>query len=247
MKGDFFIPYLRKIIRSGDVLEIEEYYSNDSSLAKLSSSASDPVNPKKALYEYRSRVKKLSRLINANFSSGDLFVTLTFRKSVSTTQAKRDLLNFIRSLKRRRARLRLPPLKYISVTELGVNSKNKHHHLLINNMPADDVISLWKHGKVLISRLSPYSDYTGLAHYITKENKRKNENRWRRSHNLLVPQPQIFPVNPSPHNIKLPLPFKDFHVVVNENYFLESAGIRKYLKAIAPSGHDWAGGDQLFL
>ena len=37
------------------------------------------------------------------------------------------------------------------------------------------------------------------------------------------------------------------HIVANENYYGKGAGMRKYLRAVAPGGHDWGCGDELLL
>ena len=240
------IPYIRRVIRSGDVLEIEEYYTDERG-PNYKGSYAPPDKEKKAEYIHRGRVRQLSRLINANFKEGDLFVTLTFRKSVSLAQCRTDMINYLRRLKSRRTKLGLEPLKYIYVTERGVLGRNKHHHLLLNDMPTDDVIELWKQGRVLISRLSPYADYTGIANYITKEDRPRNEKGWRRSHNLIVPRPQTVYLQPYADNIRLPAECRGFHIVANENYYGKGAGMRKYLRAVAPGGHDWGVGDELLL
>jgi hypothetical protein len=240
--------YVRRVIRSGDVLEIEEFYTCEKGTPVGTPSPYPAADKeKKQEYEYRGRVKKLSRLINANFCEGDLFLTLTFRKSVSIAQSKDDLHNFLRALRRRRRADGLADLKYISVTEVGIGGANKHHHLLINDMSADSAIKLWRHGRVLVSRLTPYADYTGLAHYITKENKRPYENRWNRSRNLLQPEIREIPVNPCMDSLSLPVEYSGFHIISNENFYGESIGMRKYLRAIAPAGHDWSDGSDLLL
>ena len=244
-KGAIDIPYIRRVIRSGDVLEIEEFFTDERG---VNCRVQPPIDKeKKAEYVHRGRVRQLARLINANFKEGDLFVTLTFRKSVSIAQSRVDMVNYIRRLKRCRENRELSPMKYIYVTERGTSGRNRHHHLILNDMPTDDVIRLWKHGRVLISRLSPYADYTGIANYITKEKRPRDEKGWCRSHNLIVPQPQTVYLQPYADNIRLPAENRDFHIVANENYYGKGAGMRKYLRAVAPCGHDWGNGDDLLL
>ena len=234
------------MIRSGDVLEIEEYFTDER--GPNYKGLQPPVDKeKRAEYIHRGKVRQLSRLINANFKEGDMFITLTFRKSVSLAQCRTDMINYLRRLKRCREKLGILPMKYIYVTERGVNGRNKHHHLLLNDMPADDVIRLWKHGRVLISRLNPYADYTGIANYITKEKRPRDEKGWCRSQNLTVPQPRTAYLEPYADNIRLPAECRDFHIVANENFYGQGAGMRKYLRAVAPGGHDWGLGDDLLL
>ena len=242
-RGGFKI-FIRKTVKSGSVLEIEEYFSNEKN-ADCIPGKYPAVDPEKAREtEYKRKVKRLSRIVNANFGEGDLFVTLSYRKSTTIEKAKKDLFNYLLRLKRYRAREGLPPIKYLYVTEVGNGGANKHHHLLLNNMSIDKVTSEWTHGKAIASRLIPYSDYTGIAHYITKENKRKYACSYSRSRNLIVPTEVIEPAKPTIENIELPKEYEGYHVIVNENYCSE-IGVRKYLKAIAPDGHDYSTGDDL--
>ena len=239
------MPYIRKIIRSGDVLEIEEYFYPES-LGKPQRSKQSPNSVGKAETQYQARVKQLSRLINANFTAGDIFLTLTFRKSVSYEQSKIDLKNYLRRLKRLRQKQGLSQLKYISVTETGTKSKmKKHHHLLINKMDMRDAERLWRQGHTIMSSLDPMADYEGLAHYITKENKNKNENRWNRRHNLEPPVVEKYPVRRNSRYIRLPREYAHYHVITEDVYYNDINGSVKYLKAIAPGGHDWGQGDDL--
>ena len=75
----------------------------------------------------------------------------------------------------------MPPLKYVAVTES--KDKRLHHHIVINKMDMEKVIDLWKHGRVIVSRLEPEGDYTGLANYITKESGESKGKRWKQSRN----------------------------------------------------------------
>lgn len=245
--------YVRKLVIAGDVLEISEYYEQATNHGKIGTqgiewrtSNTEEDREKRQEEKYKARLTRLARLINANFTEGDLSLSLTFRKSVSIQQSKIDLVNYLRALKRRRKKLGLSPLKYIAVTEYGSSGKNKHHHLIINDMPADDVMKLWKHGTVMAVRLDPRADYKGLAVYITKEPKRKFEKQIRRSRNLAEPTVKIIPAIPTPHDIRLPYELeKRFHVVEVGKNLGAQFGCRKYLKAIAKGGHDWGQGDEL--
>lgn len=236
--------FIRKTVQAGSVLEIEEYFSNEKNTETVNKRypAVDPEKAKET--EYKRKVKRLSRLINANFGEGDLFITLSYRKSATIQRANANLINYLTRLKRYRNRNGLSPLKYIYVTEIGNGGANKHHHLLVNGMSIDYVINEWKFGKAIVSKLVPHSDYTGLTHYITKENKRKYACSYCRSRNLVVPLEIIEPAQMSIENISLPKEYAGWHVVVNENYSSDIT-VRKYLKAIAPEGHDYSEGDEL--
>ena len=140
---------------------------------KLTSAAQQKVN-------HRNTVKRVIRLINTNFTKRDIWMTLTYKTKPTEEQAKRDIQNFIRRLKRR-----VDNLKYIYVTELG--EKRIHHHIIVNVKDRDMAEGLWTLGRTNARRLQP-DDYglEGLARYITKE-KNIADKRYTCSRNLDKP------------------------------------------------------------
>ena len=62
--------------------------------------------------------------------------------------------------------------------------------MIINDMDVTlkELTELWGLGRVMISRLEPGGDYTGLAFYITKENYKEYGRRWNGSRNLEKPK-----------------------------------------------------------
>ena len=49
----------------------------------------------------RIAVKKLMRLLNANFTGGDLHIVLTYKDAPDQLQAKKDRENFLKALRRK--------------------------------------------------------------------------------------------------------------------------------------------------
>ena len=109
------MPRYIKKIWSGDVYEAEEYYSrrkiNKSCLRGPNENGSSAEQQERNLKYAR---KKLARKINANFGKGDLFLTLTHKQHVGYGEAKRQLQNFLKRLKRKRKKMGLPELKYVA-------------------------------------------------------------------------------------------------------------------------------------
>lgn len=83
-------------------------------------------------------------------------------------------------------------LKYIYVIETGKKGR-EHLHMIINDMDVTlkELTELWGLGRVMISRLEPGGDYTGLAFYITKENYKEYGRRWNGSRNLEKPKETV--------------------------------------------------------
>ena len=159
--------YLKKIW-AGDVYEAKEYNSPRQKGKGCERAMRENISPEKiAEYNFLETRKKCGRMINANFKAGDIFLTLTYRKQVGIEDALRLFRNFIGRLKRLRKRKGLDALKYIYVIETGKKGR-EHLHMIINDMDVTlkELTELWGLGRVMISRLEPGGDYTGLAFYI---------------------------------------------------------------------------------
>lgn len=190
--------YVVKTTVSGEVVESEIYpiYSNRKNTPrrdkeKTSKTAQKNLNDKNAK-------KRISRLVNTNFTSKDLAVTLTYTDHhlPDEEQARKDIQNYIRKLKRYRKKKGLPDLKYIYVIGCVSEEEKKttkkvrvHHHLIINDMDRDTVESLWGKGRAETKRLQPDDfGFEGLARYMAGQN--NGSKRWYASRNLK--QPKVF-------------------------------------------------------
>ncbi len=155
-----------------------------------------------ARYNRKQAQKKLIRLINTNFDSNDIFMHITYMPICapqSESEARRDIVNYIRRLKTLRRRrlcergskeelgraerdelLKLSqPLKYIYVIEKKVYQRgefkgrdNWHFHMFVSGgISRDEMEGLWKKGtKVNARRFMP--DAFGpeaAAKYLCKE------------------------------------------------------------------------------
>ncbi len=238
------MPRYRKHIWAGDVYECEEYYS-PRAIGKKYNRGQNEILTSEEQKERNLKIarRKLSRLINANFKQGDLFITLTYRCRLTREEIKRELRNFLSRLRRWRKKKGLPAIKYIVVTES--ESGREHHHLLVNAMDITlkEMTELWGNGRVMISQLEPGGDYTGLARYITKENVKEYEKRWTTSRNLEQPKvvvKKLGSVKPK----KKPKAPKGYVVVESSEYFSEDIGAVRYLKAIRVGGDDYGAGKE---
>lgn len=188
--------YVVKTTVSGPIIESEIYpvYSDRKNTPRrekqnLTNIAQKNLNDRNAK-------KKIIRLINTNFTDKDLAVTLTYKDNYlpDEEQARKDIQNYIRRLKRYRKKHGLPDLKYIYVigcvsTEERKKSKKVrvHHHLIINDMDRDTVEGLWGKGRCSTKRLQP-DDFglEGIARYMANQN--KGSKRWYASRNLKQPK-----------------------------------------------------------
>ena len=184
--------YRCKTVKHGDQLDVEIFPIWNTAAENRRAKAAVTRKAQAALNEKNAR-KRLIRKINANFTSADLELTLTYADGVPDLEgARRDMQNYIRRVKRYRKAQGLPELKYVYVIEYAGEDgepKRVHHHVIMSGMDRDEAERLWGKGRANSARLQPDENgLEGLAKYITKTIPRfKSEKRWASSKNLVEP------------------------------------------------------------
>lgn len=186
--------YRTKTIKSGDMLEIEIYPINTALATgkrmkkNTSRGAQQNLNNKNAQ-------KNLIRIVNANFTKDDIWITLTYDNAhlpADLDQAKKDMTNYIRRLQRYIKKHDMDELKYVYVTEYAESDTKKrvHHHMILNFKDRDAAEMLWKNGgRTQTRRLQP-DDFglTGMVKYIMKQKRNAHVKRYTPSRNLKKPK-----------------------------------------------------------
>lgn len=188
--------YRQKTYKAGDYKEVYIYpnFTVDQIKGrrrkrkyKKSSEAQKRLNKKES-------ENRLVRLLNANFTSEDIAFDLTYeegKQPINDEQARRDLENFFRRLKRYRKKNGLPELKYIGVTEKGKISGKYHHHTVINGgIDVKTLSDLWGKGYTKLSALR-FDEFglTAKGKYMMKQS--LYFHTYIASRNLIHPQPTI--------------------------------------------------------
>lgn len=132
----------------------------------------------------RNAVKKLERLMNANFTAGDLMPHLTMDRPCSFEEMQKIVRNFFQRLRRLAAK-RGAALRYIYVIETKQEHGQQRHHLhgVINGgwITRDEIEKLWGHGLSRVDRVQQQEKgLAGFARYITQQ-KTTQERLMRRS------------------------------------------------------------------
>lgn len=187
--------YRVKTIRSGDMLEVEIYPLPITHKGKRAKKENEAKVSQSNLNDKNAK-KHLIRLVNTNFTKQDIWITLTYnpgRLPADLDQAKKDMANYVRRLKRYCKKHNLPDLKYIYVTEYQDGSSRKkkrvHHHMICNFADRDVAETIWNGGgRTQTRRLQP-DDFglEGLTRYISKEKPENNQKRYSISRNLKQP------------------------------------------------------------
>ena len=141
---------------------------------------------------------ELALLMDANFGKNDLHVTLTYRGTPPDyEQARKDVRNYLRAVKRMREKAGLPEMKYIYVLEEeGADGEKRriHVHLMMTGGISREALEeKWGRGYANCDRLQP-EEGTGLlelARYFTKQGMEKHRRAWSASKNLRQPRTTI--------------------------------------------------------
>ena len=176
-----------------DQLEIEIYpeFSNKKDIVEHSVRKNKKAQ--KNLNDKNSR-KQLRRLIEKNFTSGDIWQTLTYdNKNLpkDIDEAQIDIQNYIRRVNYRLKKKGLPNAKYVYITEYEHSETSKiryHHHVIIKcELTMDELERTWKKGRRNHTRRIERDEdgIIGLSNYVSmKKSKGKHEKRWSASTNL---------------------------------------------------------------
>ena len=194
------MPYLKYTFITGKVIEIEKKHtikyrakSKTRSAKKLTTSESQKI------INENNAIKKLRRIINANFGYRDFHITLGYEVSqrpADREAAIKDMDNFIKRL-RNVFKKASKVLKYVFACEYGINSI--HHHIIIPNIEPELIQKIWSKGRIHITPLDKTGQYEQLASYIIKQTRKTFNNQERQlfkkrfcsSTNLIRPEPII--------------------------------------------------------
>ena len=189
--GEIKSVYATKTIRSGKQFEVEIYPEFTRKEADELRIKKESTTVQKNLNDRNAR-KRLERTINANFGSGDYWLTLTYKNGSlpdSIEAAQKDMKNYIARINYRRKKEDKPPAKYVYITEYGEKTGRCHHHLIIDQgTDMETLEAIWKKGtRNNVRRITEDENgLIGLASYLSKDPKGKK--RWKSSKGLKKPK-----------------------------------------------------------
>ena len=132
--------------------------------------------PRHIRYNEREAVKNLARVINCNFGTGDLWLTLTYsqdRLPAGIKEAKKDLSLFIRRLRRAFYEEHGRNPRYVISTSRTDSETGEqvrvHHHIVMEKAAYETVCELWPKEDVTYRLMDGRGDYTGIARYIVSQ------------------------------------------------------------------------------
>ena len=191
--------YCTKTEKAGDTLVLTVYpILGRSDRAKAEVARKAMSRERQNRYNRERARRRLALLMDANFGKNDLHVTLTYRGTPPDyEQARKDVRNYLRAVKRMREKAGLPEMKYIYVLEEegGDGEKRRIHvHLMMTGGISREALEeKWGRGYANCDRLQP-EEGTGLlelARYFTKLEQEKHRRAWSASKNLRQPRTTV--------------------------------------------------------
>lgn len=186
--------YATRRIDAADQVELEIYpeFLHRSEIPEEGLTKRYNQKAQRNLKDKRAR-KYCERLINTNFTAGDLWITLTYQDKclpASEEEATKNMQKYIKRINYRRKKVGLSPARYLYVTEWRQSGKKIrcHHHLVMDgDLPMDAVEQIWALGRRNETRRLDYDEngISGISHYITKDP--AGRKRWCASKNLKKP------------------------------------------------------------
>ena len=147
----------------------------------------------------KNREREVNRVICANFTDEDYYITLTFREQPDLKTAEYCFRRFLAKLNKLRSAQGLPKLKYVKTVEVGSHSGRIHFHLVLSGkgITPKDIADAWGLGYIDVRPLQFCEDgCAGLSRYFVKAKKDGGDKcgsyrrSWSCSRNCARPKPR---------------------------------------------------------
>lgn len=203
------MPYLRKTIQHGKVIEVQKYFNGRYMRKKGNAPSTGKTPTEQKKWQEKQATRKVWRLLDENFGKGDLWTTLTYPAGTkpSAEEVRSDLQKFLRKM-RRAYKKAGKELKYIYSAGRGKRGA-AHIHMVLPKFDIEAVRDAWaeivNNGEYVRCDFKPMQkekDYYKLAGYIIKNSKEDFESedpvykkRYCSSRNLRKPKEKTEKIN----------------------------------------------------
>lgn len=242
--------YFEKRIYSGKYLEVIRYVLSDYERYKRSFNRCNSKESRDAQKKFNRNeaIRKLTRLMNCNFTNKDIHFTITFSEKLDEKTARKELKNFLERVKYHFKKHDLGEFKYIYA--IGEHKKEGiHFHICMTGLSLDKLLSIWRKSKyaghTTLSHLY-FDDVNGLGglatYFINQElfknklgdedvadHKKRMIRKWTSSKNLV--KPKVIKKRIKTLSIKeQPKEIKRYKIMNFENEYNEFMGRRQYVQ-----------------
>lgn len=169
------MPYLRKVIRHGIIIEDNKYTNGRYGRAKKNNPAQGETPPEQKKWQTKEAIRKVWRMIDDNFQPGDLWVMFSLPRNArpNSEQVREIMETFLKKI-RKLYRKAGQELKYIFSAGRGKQGAI-HFHMVMSKFDMEEIKTVWEdivnNGewvKTDFQPLSRHRDYYKLASYVIK-------------------------------------------------------------------------------
>lgn len=191
------MPYIKREVKAGKILEVEKYYSGRYGHHEPNAPRREKTKEEVEKSNARRQERELRWLLNANFEDGtDALATLSWKADQDQPETSEEMRKeagiFFRKL-RKEYRKKDKELKYVYTMEIGPKGA-RHLHAVINKADLAELQSCWP-GVVDVKPLFTDGNYAKIASYFIKYSTKTEETegkkigrRYCSSHNLVKPK-----------------------------------------------------------
>ena len=214
---------IKQTIKAGNTIEVREgcRTKGRGGPGRKRRLKTKPTSEEQEKINRNRQLKQLTVIINANFGTGDMHISLDYRvdeRPESRKEAEAILNRFIARLKYWYKKRGLT-LKRVSVTEVGKRGALHHHLVISEGITPQELKKLWPYGRVHITPLESNGDYIELAEYLIKKTdwefsnaeEMKGKRRYNTSQNLVRPQQKTKKLKGNTIN-QNPKPYKGYYI-----------------------------------
>ena len=194
------MKYREQRFECGEFLEINIYPVFECPKSGGRRTKRKPTTEVQEKLNQHNREKEVNRVICANFTDEDLYLTLTYKtEPADLVENERHFRSFLGKINRKRKKKGLDPVKYVKTVEVGSRSGRIHMHLVISGkgLTSKDIADCWKRGYVRTNPLQFNAEgCMGLSRYFVKAKTNGNDKQgtarhsWSCSRNCVRPKPK---------------------------------------------------------
>ena len=225
------MPYMKMTCRAGKTKEIAKYYTYW--LQPEGRKGSPRVNPtteQQQKINDRHLVKRLTRLLNANFDENCWYITFDYKKeqrpeSVEVLhEQEQKLLRDLRKIYKKENAV----FKYVWTAEVGKRG-GAHIHMVVSPIDIRLLKNIWPHGWTTIKPMDSSGQYRRLAEYFIKyfqktrdTDEQIQKKSYNPSKNLIRPVPKKKPMRGKKFSYEIKVP---------KGWYLDKDSVRQGITA----------------
>lgn len=210
------MPYMKMVCRAGRTKEIAKYYTYwMQPKGRKRSPRMNPTTEQQKKINDRHLVKRLTRLLNANFNGDCWYVTFDYKKECRPKDAEELHEHEQKLLRKLRKVFKKEKLtfRYVWTAEIGKRG-GSHIHIVISAIDPRKLRDIWEYGWTTIKPMDRSGQYRKLAEYFIKyfqktrdTDEQLQKKSYNPSKNLIRPVPKATPMkgNRFSKEIKIPV------------------------------------------